>query len=78
MHPRIRLKVAEAQKIVHPKLTLISHLQELHHPVDQWRWSYAVGEEELQSSRRRGCECCVPLWGDRIEIAAAGASPSAR
>ena len=51
VHPRVGLKVPEAQKILHPKLTLISHLHELHHPYNKWRWPYSVGFEEIDKGK---------------------------
>ena len=68
VHPRVGLDVAEAQQVVNPQLTLISHLLEMGHRFDQWRWSYEVGLEEMARSRRNSRRCAVPLWGDRIEI----------
>lgn len=68
VHPRVGLDVAEAQRIVNPKLTLISHLLEMGHRFDQWRWGYEVGLDELERSRINGRACAMPLWGDRIAI----------
>lgn len=68
VHPRVGLDVAEAQRVVNPRLTLISHLLEMGHRFDQWRWSYEIGFLEMARSRRNGYRCAVPLWGDRIEI----------
>ena len=68
MHPRVGLIVTEAQKIVNPRLTLISHLLEMHHHFNQWRWSYDVGFDELAKSRANGRAAAIPMWGDRIVL----------
>ena len=68
VHPRVGLVVAEAQKIVDPRLTLISHLLEMHHYHDQWRWGFDVGFDELEKSRANDRAAATPLWGDRIEL----------
>ena len=68
VHPRVGLVVTEAQKIVNPRLTLISHLLEMHHYHDQWRWSYDVGFDELEKSRAAGRAAAIPMWGDRITV----------
>lgn len=68
VHPRDGLDVAEAQSVLNPRLTLISHLLEMGHRFDRFRWSYEIGFWEMARSRRNGRRCTVPLWGDRIEI----------
>ena len=68
VHPRVGLVVTEAQKIVNPRLTLISHLLEMHHYHDQWRWGFDVGFDELEKSRANGRAAAIPMWGDRIVI----------
>jgi len=70
VHPRVGLLVTEAQKIVNPRLTLISHLLEMHHYHDQWRWSFDVGFDELGKSAGNGRAAAIPLWGDRIVLRA--------
>lgn len=68
VHPRVGLVVTEAQRIVNPRLTLISHLLEMHHHHDQWRWSYDVGFDELEKSRNANRAAAIPMWGDRITV----------
>ena len=68
VHPRVGLVVTEAQKTVNPRLTLISHLLEMHHYHDQWRWGFDVGFDELSKSRAAGRACAIPMWGDRIVL----------
>ena len=68
VHPRVGLVVTEAQKIVDPRLTLISHLLEMHHHHDQWRWGFDVGFDELEKSRANGRAAAIPMWGDRLVL----------
>ena len=68
VHPRVGLKVPEAQKIIHPELTLISHLHELHHPYDKWRWPFSVGLDEIAAGKVNGFRCAMPLWGEMIRF----------
>ena len=49
-----------------PKLTVITHLQELHHARDKWRFTYAQGEDARKQVVAVGYDAVVPLWGDRI------------
>ena len=70
VHPRVGLIVSEAQRIVDPRLTLVSHLLEMHHYHDQWRWGFDVGFDELAKSRASGRAAAIPMWGDRIVLTA--------
>jgi hypothetical protein len=67
VHPYVGLDVAEAATTtVQPAVTLISHLQELLHPVDQWRWTYADGRAACEKVRATGHAALMPVWGDKI------------
>ena len=67
VHPYVGLDVAEAATTtVQPGVTLVSHLQELHHPVDQWRWTYADGLAACEKVRATGHAAVMPVWGDTI------------
>ncbi|MBP5531675.1 MAG: hypothetical protein J6Y54_06580 [Lentisphaeria bacterium] len=68
VHPRVGLVVTEAQKTVNPRLTLISHLLEMHHYHDQWRWGFDVGSDELTKSSNADRAAAIPMWGDRIVL----------
>ena len=68
VHPRVGLVVTEAQRIANPRLTLISHLLEMHHCHDQWRWGFDVGFDELEKSRANGRAAAIPMWGDRLVL----------
>ena len=67
VHPRVGLKVREsARDTVKPEVTLISHLLELHHRFDKWRWTFANGYEDADKVRSVGKTAYVPLWGEKI------------
>ena len=67
VHPCVGLDVREsARDTVKPDVTLISHLLELHHPFDKWRWSFAVGYKEAEKVRSVGKNAYVPMWGEKI------------
>ncbi len=66
VHPYVGLDVVEAQTTVHPEVTLVSHLQELHHPFDKWRWSYENGIWAANLIRKAGRTAWVPVWGEKI------------
>lgn len=67
VHPRVGLDVREsARDTVRPDVTLISHLLELHHSFDKWRWSFADGYEEADKVRSVGKTAYVPMWGEKI------------
>ena len=68
VHPRVGLVVTEAQKKIKPRLTLISHLLEMHHYHDQWRWGFDVGFDELTKSSNADRAAAIPMWGDRLVI----------
>ena len=67
VHPRVGLDVREsARDTVKPEVTLISHLLELHHSFDKWRWSFADSYEEAEKVRSVGKTAYVPMWGEKI------------
>lgn len=67
VHPRVGLDVREsARDTVRPEVTLISHLLELHHRFDKWRWSFSDGYEEADKVRSVGKKAWVPMWGEKI------------
>ena len=67
VHPRVGLDVREsARDTVRPDITLISHLLELHHKFDKWRWSFAEGYAGADKVRSVGKKAYVPMWGEKI------------
>ena len=67
VHPRVGLDVREsARDTVKPEVTLISHLLELHHRFDKWRWTFANGYTDADKVRSVGKTAYVPMWGEKI------------
>ena len=67
VHPRVGLDLREsARDTVKPAVTLISHLLELHHKFDKWRWGFADGYKAAELVRSVGKTAYVPLWGEKI------------
>ncbi|MBQ6470846.1 MAG: hypothetical protein IJJ33_02585, partial [Victivallales bacterium] len=48
VHPYVGLDVGEAVRILQPQMTLISHLQEFHHPIHAARWTWRQGYDAAQ------------------------------
>ena len=67
VHPRNGLDVREsARDTVRPAVTLISHLLELTHRFDKWRWTFKDGYDAADLVRSVGKTAYVPLWGEMI------------
>lgn len=67
VHPYCGMKTAvAAEKAVHPARVVISHLQELGHAKDRWRWTYRDGLKVKNELAAAGFASIVPLWGDRL------------
>ena len=65
-HLAVGLDVPKAvNETIRPKTTLLSHILELGHLIDKWRWSYQYGFNI--------CEKCsndsviLPVWGEKYE-----------
>ena len=67
VHPRVGLDVREsARDTVKPTVTLISHLLELNHRFDKFRWTFADGYAEADKVRSVGKKAYVPMWGEKL------------
>ncbi len=66
VHPYVGLDVAEAAKIIQPKMTLVSHLQEFHHPLSGARWTWRQGYDAAKKIWDAGYDAVVPTWGEKI------------
>ena len=66
VHPYVGLKVDEAANLLNPKVTLVSHLEEFHHRIDQWRWTWRQGYEAARKIWNTGHDAIVPACGDKI------------
>ncbi len=66
MHPYCILKIADGIKKFAPRLTAVTHLQELGHAKDRWRFTYENGLSMVRKAQLAGGEAVMPLWGERI------------
>lgn len=72
IHPRCGMKPIEGVKKVNARLTLVSHLLEMSHEIDLYRWPYAFGREVAESLQKINREACFPVWGQKIVWQAPG------
>ena len=66
IHPRCGMKPVNAVTKLDPRLTFISHLQELGHEINRWRWQFSVGREELKNLDGINKAGYVPIWGEKF------------
>ena len=66
MHPYCILKIADGIRKFNPRLTAVTHLQELGHARNQWRFTYDDGLKMVRKAQEAGGEAIMPLWGDRL------------
>ena len=66
MHPYCILKIADGIRKFSPRLTAVTHLQELGHARDRWRFTYDDGLKMVRKAQDAGGVAVIPLWGDRI------------
>jgi hypothetical protein len=65
-HLAVGLNMAEAVKKINPKEVLMSHILELGHAINKWRWSYEYGINECEKLQREGVY--LPVWGEMIVL----------
>ena len=65
-HLAVGLNMAEAVKKLNPKEVLMSHILELGHAINKWRWSYEYGLNECEKLQREGVY--MPVWGEKIVL----------
>ena len=66
-HPYCGMNPAKScQEVVHPKLAVIAHLQELGHAKDRYRWTYRDGLNMKAKIEAAGFAAKMPLWGERL------------
>lgn len=68
VHPYVGLHIEEGARRLRPRLTLVSHLEEFHHRLDQWRWTWRQGYDTAQKVWDENLDAVVPLWGDKINL----------
>ncbi len=63
-HLAVGLKMDKAVEKIQPKEVLMSHILELGHAIDKWRWSYQYGINECEKLNREGVY--LPVWGEML------------
>ena len=64
-HLAVGLDVPKAvNETLKPKSTLLSHILELGHAIDQWRWSYAYGYDACKKCANDSV--ILPVWGEKF------------
>ena len=69
-HLAVGLDMPRAVEKLSPQLVLMSHIMELSHPRDKWRWSYPYGLARCRDLRAAlslpANRVRLPLWGEKI------------
>lgn len=63
-HLAVGLKMDKAVEKIQPKEVLMSHILELAHAIEKWRWSYEYGINECEKLNREGVY--LPVWGEKL------------
>ena len=66
VHPRCTMVPVEAAKVLDPEVTFISHLQELGHEINRFRWQFTVGREEVENFKKINKKAYIPVWGEKF------------
>ena len=66
VHPYVGLQVDEAANLLNPHCTLVSHLEEYHHAIDKWRWTWRQGYDAARKIWNTDHQAIVPVCGDKI------------
>jgi len=63
-HLSVGLDIPKAVQIIQPRIVLLSHVLEMNHAVDKWRWSYQFGVDKCRSIKQPNV--FLPVWGEKI------------
>ena len=66
IHPKVGIVTTDAAQKLQTRLTLISHLAEMGHNHNKWRWSYTLGLTIADQCAALGRRAAVPVWGEKI------------
>lgn len=66
IHPKVGIVTTDAAQKLQTRLTLISHLAEMGHNHNKWRWSYPLGLSIAEECAALGRRAAVPVWGEKI------------
>ncbi len=65
-HLAVGLNMPKAIEKLNPQTVLMSHILELAHHINKWRWSYAYGINQCELQKRE--RVYLPVWGEKIEF----------
>lgn len=69
-HLAVGLDMPKAVGKLSPQVVLMSHIMELSHPVDKWRWSYPYGlarcRDLCDALNLPSGRVMLPVWGEKI------------
>lgn len=63
-HGGINMNFTQALNKIEPKYTLVSHINELSHAIDNYRWPYSKAFERVGQWKPR--TAFVPVWGEKM------------
>lgn len=63
-HGGINMNFTQALNKIEPKVTLVSHINELSHAIDNYRWPYSKAFERVEQFAPR--TAYVPVWGEKM------------
>lgn len=66
IHPCCGMDPVKAAEKLRPAMTFVSHLQELSHEFNVWRWSFPVGRQTVQAIEAAGHKAYAPVWGEKF------------
>lgn len=66
VHGGINMNFTQAFNKVNPKVTLISHIDELSHAIDNYRWPFSKAFSRVSEWSPR--VSYIPVWGEKIEF----------
>ena len=72
IHPRCGMDPVKGVQKVNARLTLVSHLLEMSHEIDLYRWPFSFGKEVVENLKKTDREGCFPVWGQKILWRASG------
>lgn len=69
-HLAVGLDMPKAVAKLSPEVVLMSHIMELSHPVDKWRWSYPYGLDRCRDLCKAlgfaSNRVLLPVWGEKM------------
>ncbi len=65
-HVSVGMSVPDAIRHLQPTLTLVSHVMELGHNIDQWRWSYEYAFDVIKDIPEN--QATLLTWGERYVL----------